>query len=162
MAMISAKFGVRLAGLKSLRDGRRQSIQLKQAAALIATDLSGFIFKRFTMFSKGGGDWPPIAESTARRKGNRRILYETGDFQAGLKMGLNQRISWNGPWLNLTYSMKARRKHKPSKLPIQRLLEIHQLGLGRVPKRPVIVPPGNDVKRKIEQRLAKAIRAKNR
>lgn len=162
MPLISVKAGVRVAGLKTLRDGRRQSIQLKQAAALISADMSGFIFKRFQVFSKGGGTWPPIAESTARRKGHRRILYETGDFQAGLRMGLNQRISWNGPWLNLTYSMRARRKHKPSGLPIQRLLEIHQNGLGRMPKRPVIVPPSNETKRKILQRLQKAVRARSR
>lgn len=155
---LTAQFGVRLQGLKDLRDGRRQSSELRVAADLIRKDIEGFLIKRFNIFSKGGGEWPPLAESTVRRKGHSKILIETGDLLKGVKQGLYQRITWSGPWLTITLRMRARRKHKPSGLPIQELIEIHQRGLGRVPKRKVLVGPDSVTRAKVERRLKTAMR----
>lgn len=163
MSGLKATFGVRLRGLKSLRDGRRQSSELQAAAALVNQDVASFIFKRYQLFSRGGGDWPPLAESTKRRKKSRRILYETGDFERGLKQGLDQRLSWNGSWLVLTYTLKARRRHKPSKLTIRELQEIHQRGLGNnLPKRATMVRPDRTTMEKVKRRLVAAIKKRAR
>ncbi len=89
-----------------------------------------------------------MAASTLARKKTRRILFETGDFRKALDLGLRFTATWLGSVLRLEGRMKSTRTHKPSKLPVQKLLKIHQEGTSRIPARKVIVRLGADVTKK--------------
>lgn len=155
---ITAKLSVGLASLRGLVKNRRQSSKFKRELAAIAKDLGDDVVKRFERFSRGQGDWPAIKPETARRKGNRRILFHTGDLLAGVKQGLWQKVTVSGSRVTLTVQLRARRRHKPSGLPMQKMIEIHQTPLGHVPQRKILVRPSPAARERARRRLVKAAR----
>lgn len=155
---ITAKLSVGLKSLRGLRDGRRQSSKFRAELQSIGKDLADDVVRRFERFSRGQGDWPPIKPETARRKGNRLILVNTGDLLRGIKQGVWVRVSYSGRKVQLTVSLRARRTHKPSGLPMQKLIAIHQTPLGRVPQRKILVRPSPAARERARRRIMRAAR----
>ena len=114
-----------------------------------------FAQQRFDRYSKGGGDWPPLAESTKRRrrkarKGRKKgatrsfsLLRDTGLMFAALnpawtgKAGALQediqfgiRVGYGGP-----------SKHPGGKATIADIARFHDIGAGNLPERQIIDVP---------------------
>ena len=155
---LTASLTVGLKSLRGLKTGRRQTSRFRRELEAIGKDLSNDVVQRFERFSRGGGDWPPISESTARAKGHRRILYKTGDLLRGIKQGLWQSVSYSGSRVTITVQLRVRRRHKPSGLPMRRLIEIHQTPLGNVPRRVILARPSPAAIMRARRRLAKVAR----
>lgn len=113
---------------------------------------------RFDRFSAGGGNWKKLAPATIKRKKSSRILYETGDFRKALDLGIRVTTQWQGSVLRMTGAMTATRIHKPSKMPMPKLLKIHQEGTNRIPARKVIVRPSPAASRKAMRAILAAQR----
>ncbi len=126
---------------------------IRDAFVQWAARYRGFVRERFDKYSKGGGDWPPLAESTKRKrrgprkghKGSRSfsILRDTGtlfnaltptftaapgQLQENIPFGI--RVGYGGP-----------AKHPSGAASIADLAAFHQTGAGRLPKREIIVAP---------------------
>jgi len=106
-----------------------------------------FAKRRFSTFSRGGGDWPPLRR--ARRRvarptwsGPRKhaILVDTGTLFGALDIGapgnLYRRTSGG---FEVGFGGPAR--HPKGRLTIARLAAIHNQGLPPVPRRQIIVLP---------------------
>jgi len=133
------------------RNGGRGSGPLGQSLDVAAAVYMGFIQERFSRYSRGGGDWPPLAESTKRRrrKGSRvqgaaraarsaevgrqlgqttqdGILFDTGQLFASLgDQGYQVADIPAGVFVGT---------------PIKHAL-YHQEGAGRLPQREIFVDP---------------------
>ena len=123
----------------------------------------GFVQRRFNTYSKGGGDWPPLAPATIkrRRKGKRKggkvaILRDTGTLFRALNPVLGQpgqleeypgtfsvRLGIGGPVLHpgSGYGLKGTAT-------IADIASFHNFGMG-VPKRQIIVEPDEPLKAKM-------------
>jgi hypothetical protein len=117
-----------------------------------------FVRLRFAKESRGGGSWPNLAESTKKARARRRkrargrqqssprrfaILRDTDTLYNALDPGMHypgslRRLLRDG--VRVGYGGGARHPSS-TRLTIARLAEIHHLGLGRVPKRKIIVKP---------------------
>lgn len=138
---------------------------LKQWAALYRS----FSQRRFARFSRGGGDWPPLALSTQRqRRGARRgragsrvfaILRDTGILFAGLdpKVSIRPGQLERRRRLSVQVGYGGSALHSGAKITIARLAEIHDRGLGRVPVRQIIVVPDVITRRRMERSATKKI-----
>jgi hypothetical protein len=113
----------------------------------------GFVQRRFDKFSKGGGNWPPLAESTkrGRRKGTNKkakvdfaILRDTGTLFAALNPSFSNApgaiekptsfgviVGYGGPG----------RYASGGRATVADIASFHNAGVGRLPKRQIIVPP---------------------
>jgi len=105
----------------------------------------GFAKDRFDRFSRGGGDWPPLAESTKHgRRGHRyTVLRDTGllfgalEFELGAeppgqkteKLAMGVRVGFGGP------------SSYPDGTSIADIATFHQSGGPKLPKREIIVQP---------------------
>lgn len=154
---ITARLTVGLRSLKELRDGRRQSSRFKHELKQIGQTLGTAVADRFERFSKGEGDWRKIKPETARRKGNTRILVDSGDLLRGIRQGVWTNVSYIGSRVTITAQLRARRQHR-SGLPMQELIRIHHFGLGRVPARKILVRPSPAVFAQARRRLTKIAR----
>jgi len=113
-----------------------------------AVRYSAFVRKRFNTYSRGGGDWEPLKDSTkkGRRKGkgsgNAAILKDTGTLFGALTIGsrgnLTDRIS-----AGVEFGFGGSDRHPDGTMTVKRLAEIHQKGSSRrnIPARPIIVMP---------------------
>lgn len=144
---------------------------------------SSFLYERFDKFSKGGGDWKPLAESTimARRHGmggrykRGRKAYNKAKASGGGQVSI---LRDTGILLNaLDPTMKApgnrrevtrdgiivgfggKDKHPGTDLTIVKLAEYHQTGGGRLPARPIIVEPDTKTMQKLREILILKIRS---
>lgn len=117
-------------------------------AGIIYTE---WMLKRFDQYSRGGGNWRPISQRRFNEKGNRRILYDTGDLRRKLqasksllplkKRGISLGIgSWSG-------------RHRPSGMSIKNLAEKHQLGRGKLPSRVIVANPTRAVKARMKEAI---------
>ena len=108
--------------------------------------------ERFVKFSMGGGNWRRLKASTIRRRrqgiGNSRfasvasILRDTGTLLAALNPVLSTGSKEEFTKFGITVGFGGTSKHPGSKgKTIKQIAEIHQSGLGRVPKREIIVKP---------------------
>jgi len=121
-----------------------------------------FAAERFDKFSKGGGDWPPLKESTIRRRRGQRtkkeraasakkkglraaILVDTGTLKAALSP------SFEAPGQvkdliprGVRVGFGGSAKHGGG-VTIAELAKYHDSGMGRNPKREIIVQPSDKV-----------------
>lgn len=135
-----------------------------------------FVQRRFHVFSRGGGDWPPLKnerrhkrDSRAARRKERKgkkpkrasILIDTAtlfraldpEFRGQPGATEDMRI-WS---VVVGYGGPA--KHPKAKVTIAKLAAWHDQGAGHLPKRQIIVPPShavvlsmaNDMERKLRQ-----------
>lgn len=107
----------------------------------------GFVRERFVLFSRGGGDWPPLKRKRKRGARSRAaLLRDTGtlfgalDIQFTGKPGQLQRIIPDG--IQVGFGGPA--KHPKAKISVAQLAAIHHSGVG-VPKREIIVDPPKKV-----------------
>jgi hypothetical protein len=148
--MIEATVKVSLVGLKKFKGvisegGPAVTKFLTQWAARYR----GFIQLRFSKFSKGGGDWAPLAESTilartkGRGSGKPAILRDKGFLFAALAPPftsvpgalekydkLSVEVGYGGPG-----------GYPDSSVTVADIASFHQVGGGRLPQRKIIVPP---------------------
>jgi len=123
----------------------------------------GFARRRFVKFSRGGGDWPPLAPATVRKRrqgstgrtavtpsstgGNVAILRDTGTLLSTLNTNLkaNRRTVPEGIEVGFLPQTPAKTRQQgrvvPSQLTVAKLANIHQQGKGNVPQRRIIVEP---------------------
>jgi hypothetical protein len=112
----------------------------------------GFAYRRFDIFSKGGGSWPPLAPATVkkRRKQSSTILRDKNLLFNALNPALYGAAAPGsftefGDWIvTLGYGGNARYTGPGSQANIADIARFHDAGLG-VPKREIIVPPPGDV-----------------
>jgi hypothetical protein len=121
--------------------------------------MRAFLQRRFNLYSKGGGDWPPLAESTVagrrkgRGKGNQAILRDTSMLFAALtpnfvgapgaleeSIPFGVKIGYGGPGA-----------YPDGRATVADVASFHQAGNERLPQRQIIVGPDSE----IEERMAK-------
>lgn len=114
-----------------------------------------FAKAQFNKNSKGGGSWPPLRPRTRKRvkKRSRAILKDSETLVHTLEPiptldrnpvpGIITTRTRKG----IAISFGGAGRHPYSKLSIARLAKVHHLGLGRVPKRAILVAPTDEVKR---------------
>jgi hypothetical protein len=163
---------------------------LKRFSAAVSADLRGsgngpirvalrqwgarfraYIRERFVEFSRGGGDWAPLADSTKRkRRGPRKgakgartysILRDTGtllnavdptfsgkpgQLQEDIPFGI--RVGYGGP-----------ARHPKGKATIADIAAFHQVGSGTLPCRKIIVAPSAGVQQQMKSDMQKAVDA---
>ncbi len=106
---------------------------------------------RFDRFSKGGGNWKPLAPSTLRRrrKGKRKnvrkatILRDTGTLFAALDPTFTSRpgqLETNIPF-GVTVGYGGPGRHPKGRATIADIASFHQEGGPHLPKRELIVGP---------------------
>lgn len=111
-----------------------------------------FLQKRFAKFSKGGGDWPPLAESTIRRKSKRKGKRGQGSPSAILRDtdALFKAVApefTGAPGAVETFTRTSvivgygGSAQYSSGTAIMDVAEWHDKGNSRLPRRVIIVPP---------------------
>jgi len=112
-----------------------------------------FTRKRFSNYSRGGGNWPPLSPLTLarRRKGKRgnkaSILYDTGILFGALSIGTRGNFFKKIPY-GVQVGFSKTTKHKGNSTTIRDIAIIHDLGKGKMPKREILVEPdGSTTKR---------------
>ena len=120
--------------------------------------LRSYLQERFAVYSRGGGNWPPLKPSTIkrRRKGRGRygmsaaILRDTGTlFNAltpeftGKPGAIEERIPYG---IRIGYGGPGQYTKKYGGVAtIADIASFHQVGAGYLPKREIIVPPSEHV-----------------
>lgn len=114
-----------------------------------------FLWDRFDRFSKGLGDWAPLAASTERRRrkgsgsGNNAILRDTGTLYASLSPNItnvnagsvvDDILSLGASW-KFEVGFGGPAKHPNSQATIADIASFHQAGNSHLPQRQIIVPP---------------------
>jgi len=161
--------GVRfdLTGLKNLRrHSRAQSGPFRRMWKQIGAIYLGFIRRRFTAFSRGGGDWADLAPSTkrGRRKAKRgttgarrfAILRDTSLLVNALAVGApGGLLERHGRGIRVGFS---NRKHPDSDFTFADLADTHQRGnpSGNLPARPILVEPDERTKRTMRRTISAA------
>jgi len=154
--MIVMTVVVDVRGLKNFEEVTKRDLRgagngpIRRAMRRWGVRYRGFAQERFDVFSKGGGDWPDLAESTkaGRRHGHGpgsgfSILRDTntlfsaldpifvgnpGQYQQDVPYGI--RVGYGGPG-----------KHPDGQATIWDIARFHDTGGGRLPQRKLIVPP---------------------
>jgi len=140
---------------------------LRQCAALYGA----FIRRRFTRYSRGQGDWAPLAESTVRHKQRKtaRLRYNRGKQISQLRVSilidtgvLRNAFEEGSPAQTTQLIPNGIRwglgpaAHR-GRMTIGRLAWIHHTGAGRVPARPILVAePDESTKRLMMQAMRRA------
>ena len=134
-----------------------------------------FVQRRFNAFSRGGGNWPKLTEETVKRKRGkaspsrrrraRRVsaaagsvaaptamLVATGTLKSALDIGSPGnvfKLLVDGARVGF-----AQTRHPAGGVSILGLAVIHDLGLGRVPQREILVEPDTDTQRQLNRSLS--------
>lgn len=185
---------VNLGPLKRFVETIRQGFETAQGPVAEAFESWGTIYraamkKRFLRLSRGngGGEWPPLAESTIRQRrhgkrgrykrgrgamrrakrsggGQVSILWDTGTLVSTLDpvfhgRGQIQKVIRGG----LKVGIGGPEVHPSGRLTIGKIAQYHQQGLGRLPQRKILVPPDRQTTDRFAKLLDLAIRrAKSR
>ena len=156
--MIRARVATRLVGMTAVRNAlRTDSAVAKRVMRKWTARLRSFLYRRFDIFSKGGGDWKPLAESTLRarrRRGNTStiILRDTSQMFLALNPSVDTpgAMLRSGPW-SIQVGMGTGQKHGDGPNTVADIASFHQSGGGHLPQRKIIVPPTEDVRRAMAQ-----------
>lgn len=113
-----------------------------------------FVQRRFDLFSKGGGNWPPLKPATiARRRkgpgqGKIAILRDTGTLFRALNPVLGQPGSLEEirPFA-VVLGFGGASVHPNGKATIADIASFHNAGAGHLPKRQIIVMPSRELLR---------------
>ncbi len=179
--MITMKVKLKLPGFKKFSKVMQRDLRgtgmgpIRRAIKQWAFIYRSFAMERFDKFSKGGGNWKKLAESTiAARRGNiASILRDTGTLMGALaptwtrKPGAIEQhipfgviVGYGGPG---TYRKKPGRDAagkftKSAEMPsIADIAHAHQTGARNLPKREIIVRPKRSAIRQMEQVMKKAM-----
>jgi hypothetical protein len=127
---------------KRVADPKAMPVFWKKVGAIYRS----FAQERFSRLSRGGGEWPPLAESTIarRRKRSSSILYDKGLLFAALAPSLNagggayEQVTSTGVRLGYGGPMKYEGE---GKVTLADIASFHQTGSDRLPQRKIIVEP---------------------
>lgn len=125
----------------------------------VAAIYRGFILRRFRKFSRGEGNWPQLSPSTIAAKGSSKILIDKGFLVASLNpafmTGGPVEMTKNRLGVEIRFSSSS---HQSSGLTIADLARVHQLGLGTVPKRKILVKPDDKTMAQIGKLIEKRLK----
>ncbi len=146
--------------LRTLLIYYRRAPQLTEMLQKWEARYSAFVLQRFERYSRGGGDWAPLAESTQKRRrrgvGRRdiartSILIDTGilrnslDFKASGPFEAWRR-TYQGAYLwemvgeGVELSLNGPARY-PNGTAVADVIRFHDSGGPRLPQRRIIVPP---------------------
>jgi len=160
----TARVTVDISGLKNIErilkaDLRQKSNgPIRKAMRQWAIDYNRFLKRRFLRYSRGGGDWRSLADSTVRKKkGNKKILRDTETLRKELFAFFGKRqLKHVVNGVSIQYGKGI--NHPESNLSVGRLTEVHQKGISpNLPRRPIIVSPSPQLKRKMNQTMQRAL-----
>jgi hypothetical protein len=165
------RFGAAVAA--GMRGGGKAAGPIGAAFRQWGARFRAFIRERFAAFSRGGGDWADLKESTKRRRQGPRkgakgarsfaILRDTGtllnavdptfsgkpgQLQQDIPFGI--RVGYGGPG-----------RHPKGKATIADIAAFHQEGAGHLPARKIIVAPSpaSDVVNQMAEDMNRALKA---
>ncbi len=147
---MQAKVTIDLTGLKRFQSGLRSSPVMNKMTLKWAKQYNQFMVSRFKKFSRGGGNWPKLKQSTIARKiaNKSRILVELGDLLSTLSATVNLNSQVNN--LSVTAGIRPGVGHTRSSMSLQDLVAAHQTGAGNLPVREVVVfPPATVIKKMV-------------
>lgn len=104
---------------------------------------AAFVLHRFDRFSRGAGNWRKLKPETIKRKGSSAILVDTRAMRLGLGAtgGIKIRVSGGSGGVSVELRFAQRDRHPNADLSISDLAAIHDGGLGKVPRRRILVGP---------------------
>lgn len=145
MAKLVINVGVDLSPLTNLK---RYTDQNKARLTSIAADrYIAFLRRRNLRLSGGGGEWPPLKPETVDRKKRRKVAKNPNwilrEYEVLLRSIGKKRVG------NRTFVGFVQNTEHPRGPSVIKLAAIHQKGLGRVPRRRVIIPPSIDVRQRM-------------
>lgn len=152
---------VEIEGLKRLRKQVDRNPALgKEIANAWSIIYRAFTRQRFHRFSRGGGDWAPLAESTLKRRrkgsgeGNAAILRDTGAMFAALQPALGSAglLQSEPRPLGFTAFLGGTQSYANGPTLVE-VAEFQHKGGGRLPSREILVQPDVGI---IKQMSAKA------
>jgi len=155
--MLQVKITLNLKGLTKFYDSLgRNSPAVVKTLKQWGVRYRGFIQRRFDLFSKGGGNWPPLKPATiARRRkgpgqGEVAILRDTGTLFRALNPilgppGSIEQIGVRPFAVVLGFGGDA--IHPNGKATIADIASFHNAGAGHLPKRQIIVMPSRELVR---------------
>ncbi len=112
--------------------------------------------RRFRNFSRGGGNWPPLAEATIIRKGSSSILIDVGALFAALSPGAPGN-TFKRTRSGILVGMVSGGNHPNAGISLAELADIHHTGKGNNPERPIIESPNQQVINQFIKIASKAI-----
>ena len=130
-------------GLRRFQKGLLGHPLIDKALQKWGVTYNRFMIERFLKLSAGGGVWKGLRPATSIAKGHSQKLYEFGDLLDKLKATVNMKFQRGKLYMQAGVTDDA--GNHPSGLSMQQLVEIHQLGLGRVPARTIVVRPPRPV-----------------
>jgi hypothetical protein len=173
--MIRVHVTIDLKNLKRFQTVLQQDLRgsgsgpIRAALRQWAARFRSFVQLRFDKFSKGGGDWKPLADSTKKRRAGARkgakglrsfaILRDTGtlfmaltptfsnkpgQFQEDIPFGV--RVGFGGP-----------ARHPKGAMSVADLARFHQEGAGHLPARIIITEPDASVQRLMASDIQRAL-----
>lgn len=115
---------------------------------------------RWRKFSRGGGNWKPLARATVKRKGHDRILFDTElaydsvspEFEEVFSIQPNKRTQYKAV---VTFGS---REVYPSGITVNQVMSYHQEGTSRMPARKVLVSPDTRTKLNMETKCKQIVK----
>lgn len=107
--------------------------------------------RRYTIQSRGGGEWEELSESTKarRRGGSSTILIDTGLMVQALEPGNPGNVA-DFDDRGFTVGFSKGMTHSGSTMTYAELCRIHSLGMGNVPARPILIMPDERFRKTLE------------
>lgn len=143
-------------GVLSLKYSPKQMEKVFKQAAFI---VRGFLQQRFNVYSKGGGKWKGLADSTIKKKGSAIILRDLGYLFAAMNpiykpgSGAYERITPDH--CEIGYDPGS--PHPGSNgLSIAKIVSFHQEGNVNLPQRKILVEPTKETMVRVGKIIEKA------
>ena len=152
MIQLAVTAAFRLRNLLKLRKMLKETGGVVASAERELSDIyTQFVLKRFDRLSKSGGgsDWPDISEVTKLAKKSSAILVDTRIMRLGIAQGITSHKTVGARGASMRFAVTTTAAHPKAKMPIKDLAAIHQLGLGRVKQRKIVVAPDTATKKRM-------------
>jgi len=157
-------YHVRLPGLKAWADMFNADggfVKHPEVAALIRdwfTAYQRYLIARYSQYSGGGGDWIPLAASTLERKKRGGlldyILRATDLLYESFALDLVEvDIADTGLYIRVAPGGGTGVSYPGRSISAAEVLFLHQEGTSRMPARPVVVPPEQQMIDELAQKL---------
>jgi hypothetical protein len=156
---IKAKLRTDLRNLQALR---RDTLNGTGAVADAMDDwrrlYSSFTLRRFDVWSRGGGDWPPLRNPRRKKKNRNKILVLTGFMRARLAAAITV-VAHTAR--SITFALIDSTRHPDADMPVDELMAIHDQGLG-LPQRRILVAPDATVLQQMREAGVRRLTARAR
>jgi len=148
-------------GIKKLRRMLGGDQYLAKAMTAAGRLYLEFTHKRFRRYSRGGGDWKGLADSTIRQRRKEgkgaAILVDTALLVSAIQPGASgSQLRMISPTVvRAGYSETT--KHPGTNMTFAKLARIHQRGNNNLPARKIFVMPDEPTKKRMMSVVGKAI-----